>query len=109
MSDHLAALEEYRGIREAIETSIIPMATSVDGRRFEYQASLHELELEAGGYVAIESHGETWLGQVLSLRMEQHLRYLRCRNPQGASAAFGKRTTGLEPATFGLGSRRSTN
>ena len=39
------------------------MATSVDGRRFEYQASLHELELEAGGYVAIESHGETRLGR----------------------------------------------
>ena len=71
MSDHLAALEQYRGLREAIETSIVPMATSVDGRRFEYQASLHELGLEAGGYVVIEAHGKTRLGQVLSLHMEQ--------------------------------------
>ena len=139
MSDHLAALEEYRGIREAIETSIIPMATSVDGRRFEYQASLHELELEAGGYVAIESHGETRLGQVLSLRMEQQeasalertgtvlIRVargdgavlegddrpfhdarvrpatgVRCRNPQGASAAFesGRRVSNPRPSAW---------
>ena len=72
MSDHLALLEESRELREALETSVRPMATSVDGRRFEYQASLHRLELEAGGYVAIESEGEIQLGQVLSLQMEQH-------------------------------------
>jgi DNA helicase HerA-like ATPase len=72
MSDHLAALEEYRGLREALEKSIQPFATSVDGRRFDFQASLHELELEAGGYVAIDAGGEILLGQVLSLRMEQH-------------------------------------
>ena len=71
MSDHLAALEEYRGLREELETSILPLATSVDGRRFEFQASLHGLELEAGGYVAIDAGGEVGLGQVLSLRMEQ--------------------------------------
>jgi uncharacterized protein len=62
---------EYRGLREALETSILPLATSVDGRRFEYQASLHGLELEAGGYVALEAGGATHLGQLLSLRMEQ--------------------------------------
>ncbi len=72
MSDHSAALEEYRGLREELETSIRPLATSVDGRRFEYQSSLHELELEAGGYVAIAARGEIRLGQVLSLRMEHH-------------------------------------
>ena len=72
MSDHLAALEEYRGLREWLETAVLPLATSVDGRRFSYQASLHGLELEAGGYVAIESGGQVQLGQVLSLRMEQH-------------------------------------
>jgi uncharacterized protein len=72
MSDHLAVLEEYRGLREALETSIRPVATSVDGRRFEFQASLHGLELEAGGYVAIDARGEIRLGQVLSLEMEQH-------------------------------------
>ena len=72
VSDHRAVLEEYRGLREALETSVLPLATSVDGYRFEYQASLHGLELEAGGYVAIDARGEIRLGQVLSLRMEQH-------------------------------------
>ena len=72
MSDHRAVLEEHRGLREALETSVLPLATSVDGYRFEYQASLHGLELEAGGYVAIDARGEIRLGQVLSLRMEQH-------------------------------------
>jgi hypothetical protein len=72
VSAHQALLEEYRDLRTALETSVLPMATSVDGSRFEYQASLHGLELEAGGYVAIDVDGETRLGQVLSLRMEQH-------------------------------------
>jgi hypothetical protein len=72
VNDHLALLEEYRGLREALEASILPLATSVDGRRFEYQASLHGLALEAGGYVALDAGGEVRLGQVLSLEMEQH-------------------------------------
>jgi hypothetical protein len=70
VSDHLAMLGEYRGLREEIEASILPLATSVDGRRFEYQASLNGLELEAGGYVALEAGGETRLGQLLSLGLE---------------------------------------
>ena len=72
MSDHRSVLEDHRDLREALETSVLPLATSVDGYRFEYQASLHGLELEAGGYVAIDARGEIRLGQVLSLRMEQH-------------------------------------
>jgi uncharacterized protein len=71
MSDPQVDLEEYRGLREALEASVLPLATSVDGRSFEYQASLHGLELEAGGYVTIDAGGETRLGQVLSLAMEQ--------------------------------------
>jgi DNA helicase HerA-like ATPase len=70
--DHLAMLAEYRGLREALERAILPLATSVDGRRFEYQSSLDGLELEAGGYVALDSGGETRLGQLLSLRLERH-------------------------------------
>ena len=72
VNDHQAVLEEYRDMREALERSILPLATSVDGHRFEYQASLHDLELEAGGYVALDAGGEVRLGQVLSLRMERH-------------------------------------
>lgn len=63
-------IEQYRAVREEVEQSILPKATSVDGRRFEYQASLHDLELEAGGYVALEVPGGVRLGQVLSLRMD---------------------------------------
>jgi DNA helicase HerA-like ATPase len=70
VADPLAELEAYRGLREALEASILPLATSIDGRRFEYQASLHGLELEAGGYVALDAAGRTRLGQLLSLEME---------------------------------------
>jgi hypothetical protein len=59
-------------MRDALEATVSPLATSVDGRRFEYQASLHQLQLETGGYVAIESEGEIRLGQVLSLQVEHH-------------------------------------
>jgi uncharacterized protein len=72
VSDHLAVLEEYRSQREALEASVLPLATSIDGRRFEYQASLHGLELAVGGYVAIGTADEIRLGQVLSLQMAQH-------------------------------------
>jgi DNA helicase HerA-like ATPase len=72
VGDPLSELEAYRGLREALEASILPLATSVDGRRFEYQASLHGLELEAGGYVVLDAGGKARLGQLLSLEMEQH-------------------------------------
>jgi uncharacterized protein len=70
MGDPQFELEEYRGLRDALEASILPLATSVDGRRFEYQASLHRLDLEAGGYVVLDADGTTRLGQLLSLEME---------------------------------------
>ena len=72
VSDQKTSLEEYRRQREALETSVLPLATSTDGRRFDYQASLHDLDLEVGGYVAIETPGESRLGQLLSLQMKQH-------------------------------------
>jgi hypothetical protein len=61
------ALAEYRDVREQLERSILPLATSVDGRRFTFQTSLHDLELEAGGYVVLEGDGDARLGQLLSL------------------------------------------
>jgi uncharacterized protein len=61
------ALQEYRDVREQLERSILPLATSVDGRRFTFQTSLHELELEAGAYVVLEDDGGERLGQLLSL------------------------------------------
>jgi DNA helicase HerA-like ATPase len=71
VGDPQSELEAYRGLRDALEASILPLATSVDGRRFRYQASLHGLELEAGGYVALDAGGRTRLGQLLSLEMHQ--------------------------------------
>jgi uncharacterized protein len=69
VTDVGAWLEEYRGIRAALETAVLPLATSVDGQRFTFQVSLHGLELEPGGYVTIEGGGSTRLGQLLSLEL----------------------------------------
>src|SRR5688572_19811360 len=64
-------LADFRELRESLETSVLPLATSVDGHRFSCQASLHDLKLEVGGYVAVEAGDEVRLGQIMSLRMEQ--------------------------------------
>ena len=61
-----ARLERFRSVRREIEVSVLPLATSVDGRRFSFQASLHDLELQVGAYVTL---GEGRIGQVLALEM----------------------------------------
>ena len=50
-------LEAFRANRRELEAAILPLATSLDGRQFSFQASLHDLELQAGGYVVLESEG----------------------------------------------------
>ena len=60
------SLERFRAVRRDLEASVLPLASSVDGRRFSFQASLHDLQLRHGGYVAL---GDDRLGQVLSLEM----------------------------------------
>ncbi len=57
-------IHRYREVRETLERSALPRATSVDGRTFELQASLYDLELRRGGYVALESGEVTRLGQI---------------------------------------------
>lgn len=58
-------IDEYRALRRELELAVAPLATSVDGRRFAFQASLHDLALQAGGYVVL-GDGER-LGQVITL------------------------------------------
>jgi uncharacterized protein len=69
VTDLHAQLEEYRGMRDALEAAVLPLASSVDGRAFRFQTSLHGLELEPGGYVVLDSPGAARLGQVLSLEL----------------------------------------
>jgi hypothetical protein len=60
--------EEYRRTRAEVESSILPLATSVDGRQFTFQVSLHGLTLQTGGYVVLERDEERRFGQILSMR-----------------------------------------
>jgi uncharacterized protein len=60
-------VDEYRMVRGELERSIHPLATSVDGRQFTFQASLHELQFQTGGYVVLEGDGGRRLGQVLTM------------------------------------------
>jgi len=48
------SLDRYRAVRRQLEEGIFPLATSVDGRSFSYQASLHGLLLQAGSYFVLE-------------------------------------------------------
>lgn len=58
-------LDAYRTLRAEIEGSILPLATSVDGRRFSLQAAIDGLQLRLGGYVTLGDGAA--LGQVRSL------------------------------------------
>ncbi len=64
-------LESFRAARRSLEAAILPLATSVDGRRFSFQASLHNLEFQIGGYVVLDGDGAPRLGQVLTLELDQ--------------------------------------
>ena len=72
MESGLAAqLRSFREARRDLEASVLPLAISVDGRRFSFQASLHGLQLQVGGYVVLEDNGVSRFGQVLSLELDQ--------------------------------------
>lgn len=65
--DLSARLADFRALRARIERDVLPLAGSVDGKAFQFQASLQGLELQTGGYVVIEDEQASWFGQVLSL------------------------------------------
>ncbi|MFY9926470.1 MAG: ATP-binding protein [Streptosporangiaceae bacterium] len=71
MSDIGQQLDTFREVRRNLEASVLPLTTSVDGRRFSFQASLHGLELQVGSYVVLEGGGTRCLGQVLVLELDQ--------------------------------------
>jgi hypothetical protein len=64
-------LDTFREVRRNLEASVLPLATSVDGRRFSFQASLYGLELQVGSYVVLEGGGTRYLGQVLTLGLDR--------------------------------------
>ncbi len=64
-------LESFREARRNLEASVLSLATSVDGRRFSFQTSLHDLQLQIGGYVVLEGDGSPRLGQVLTLELDR--------------------------------------
>jgi uncharacterized protein len=64
-------LQNFRDARRDLEASVLPLGTSVDGRRFSFQASLHGLQLQAGGYVVLEGGGLSRLGQVITLELDR--------------------------------------
>ena len=83
-------LESFREARRSLEEAVLPLATSVDGRRFSFQASLHGLELQIGGYVVLNGDGTACLGQVLTLELDQLSTELTLQG--GAGGAPGNRT-----------------
>ncbi|HEY6758135.1 MAG TPA: ATP-binding protein [Baekduia sp.] len=65
--------ERYRALRHELEVGILPLSTSLDGRRFTFQASLHGLEVRVGGFVVVTTEdGGAALGQVLELGLAEH-------------------------------------
>jgi uncharacterized protein len=64
-------LERFRTVRRELESAVLPLATSIDGLRFSFQASLHGLDLRLGGYVVLEYDGTERLGQIRTLELDQ--------------------------------------
>jgi DNA helicase HerA-like ATPase len=76
-------IRRYREVRDTIERGLLPLATSVDGRTFELQASLHGLALRRGSYVALESETGTRLGQVTDL--DRHTDHVEIAGSPGSA------------------------
>jgi DNA helicase HerA-like ATPase len=64
-------VESFREARRNLEASVLPLATSVDGRRFSFQASLHGLQFQVGGYVVLDDGGSARFGQVITIDLDQ--------------------------------------
>lgn len=60
-------IASYRRTRTQIERTVLPLATSVEGASFTFQASLHDLQLRRGGYVALGDGAPARLGLVTDI------------------------------------------
>ncbi len=87
-------VDDYRQVIQELERGILPLATSVDGRQFTFQASLHGLTLQTGGYVVLERDGEASFGQILTLR------------PDTGQAQTGSEPPGRPQVPIRAGARR---
>jgi hypothetical protein len=65
------ALERLRELRRRAEESVLALATSIDGRRFAFQAPLRGDAVRPGGYVVLEAGGAPRLGQCLQTELAQ--------------------------------------
>jgi uncharacterized protein len=63
--------EAFRTLRAQAEASVLPLATSLDGRRFSFQARIEGLDLKLGGYVMLEGGDGAALGQVRTLAVSE--------------------------------------
>ena len=64
-------VDSFRSLRAQAEASVLPLATSLDGRRFSFQARIEGVELKLGGYVMLEGAGGAALGQVRTLAVAE--------------------------------------
>ena len=64
-------VERFRALRGELEHAVLPQAHSLDGRRFAWQASLHDMALDVGGYVVLEAGDDRRLGQILDMELRE--------------------------------------
>src|SRR4051795_5439613 len=65
-----SGLDTYRSLRRELEDAVLPLAASLDGRRFTFQASVHDEQVMLGGYVRLRAGDQVRLGQVTRLDTE---------------------------------------
>ena len=64
-------IDTFRAVRAEAEAAVLPLATSVDGCHFAFQASVNGLALRLGGYAMLEGDGGSSLGQVHALGLTE--------------------------------------
>ena len=66
-----SSLDRLRDLRRRGEDSVLALATSIDGRRFGFQAQLRGDAVRPGGYVVLDDGSSARLGQCLASELTQ--------------------------------------